>query len=92
MMGVPIDGSTWIYGDNMSVIHNISTPESALKKKSNALCYHLVQEAVATKECLTCRVPTLSNWADLLTKGLSGRKQQRLIKNVLFDVYDDYED
>ena len=92
MMGVPIDGPTWIYGDNMSVIHNTSTPESTLEKKSNAICYHLVREAVVAKECLTCWVLTLSNWADLLTKVLSGRKQQRLVKNVLFDVCDDYED
>ena len=63
-----------------------------LKKKSNAICYHLVQEAVAANECLTCWVPTLDNWADLLAKVLSGRKRQRLVRNVLFDVYDDYED
>ena len=92
MMGVPIDGPTWIYGDNMSVIHNTSTPESTPKKKSNAICYHLVREAVAAKECLTCWVPTLSNWADLLTKILSGQKRQRLVKNDLFDVYEDYQD
>ena len=33
MMGVGIDGPTYVYGDNMSVIHNTSTPESVLKKK-----------------------------------------------------------
>ena len=91
MMGVQIDGLTWICGDNMSVIHNTSTPESTLKKKSNAICYHLVREAVAAKECLTCWVPTLRNWADLLTKALSGRKRQRLVKNVLFDIYEDFK-
>ena len=89
MMGIPIDGPTWIYGDNMSVIKNTSTPESMLKKKSNAICYHLVREAVAAKECLTCWVPTLRNWADLLTKVLSGRKRQLLVKNVLYDIYPD---
>ena len=33
MMGVFIDGSTYVYGDNMSVIFNTSQPESQLKKK-----------------------------------------------------------
>ena len=32
MMGVPIDGLTLIYGDNMSVVHNTSKPESIKKK------------------------------------------------------------
>ena len=43
MMGVPIDGPTYIYGDNMSVINNTSKPESVLKK-SNSICYHFVRE------------------------------------------------
>ena len=47
MMGVPIDGPTHIFGDNMSTIHNTQFPESQLKKKSNSICYHAVQEAVA---------------------------------------------
>ena len=33
MMEVPIDGPSFIYGDNMSVIHNTQRPESTLKKK-----------------------------------------------------------
>ena len=41
MMGVKIDVPTYVYGDNMSVIHNTSNPESVLKKKSNSICYHL---------------------------------------------------
>ena len=32
MMGVPINGPTYVYGDNMSVIFNTSQPESQLKK------------------------------------------------------------
>lgn len=31
MMGVLIDGSTYVYGDNLSVIHNTQMPESTLK-------------------------------------------------------------
>jgi hypothetical protein len=40
MVGVPISGPTYVYGDNMSVIHNTQRPESTLKKKSNSICYH----------------------------------------------------
>ena len=90
MMGVAIDGPTYIYGDNMSVIHNTSKPESCLKKKSNSICYHFVREAVAAKECLTTRVPTLRNFADLLTKVLFGKKRRDLVGGVLYDIYDYY--
>ena len=92
MMGVPVEGPTYIYGDNMSVIKNTSKPESTLKKKSNSICYHFVREAVAMKECLTTWIPTLQNWADLLTKVLSGRKRRELVKGVLYDIYDYDED
>jgi hypothetical protein len=43
MMGVAIDGPTYVYGDNMSVVHNTQRPESVLKKKSNAICYYAVR-------------------------------------------------
>ena len=88
MMGVEIAGPSYVYGDNMSVINNTSKPESILKKKSNSICYHFVREAVAMKEALTTHIPTLKNWADLLTKVLSGKKRRDLVKGVLFDIYD----
>jgi hypothetical protein len=33
MMGVALSGPTFVYGDNMSVVHNTQRPESVLKKK-----------------------------------------------------------
>ena len=90
MMGVPVDGPTYIYGDNMSVVNNTSKPESTLKRKSNSVCYHyhFVREDVVKKECLTTWIPTLKNWADLLTKVLHGRKRRALVQGVLYDIYD----
>ena len=35
MMGIPFKGTSYIYGDNMSVIQNTHQPESNLRKKSN---------------------------------------------------------
>ena len=35
MMGIPISGPLYIYGDNLSVLHNTSRPESVLRNKSN---------------------------------------------------------
>jgi len=33
MMGVEIAGPSYIYGDNMSVIHNTQRPESSLEEE-----------------------------------------------------------
>jgi hypothetical protein len=33
MMGVALSGPIFVYGDNMSVVHNTQRPESVLKKK-----------------------------------------------------------
>ena len=87
MMGVKIDGPTYVYGDNMSVIHNTSKPESVLKKNSNSICYHFVREAVSMREFLTTHIPTARNWAELLTKVLFGKKRQELVQGFLFDIY-----
>ena len=89
MMGVPISGPSYIYGDNMSVIHNTQRPESTLKKKSNSICYHAVRESVAMGECLTGHVSTDENPADIATKIVpGGRKRDHLCGKVLYDIAD----
>lgn len=42
MMGIPIIGPSYIWGDNLSVIKILSKSESTLNKKSNSICYHAV--------------------------------------------------
>ena len=46
MMEVPIKGASYMYGEDMSVVTNVSKPESTLQKKSNAICYHAIGEAI----------------------------------------------
>jgi len=87
MMGIEIDGPTYTYGDNMSVIHNTQRPESTLKKKSNSICYHVARESVAMGETLTAHMPTASNPADLATKVIpSGMKRDELTSMLLYDL------
>ena len=57
MMGIPISGISYIYGDNMSVVSNTSRPESVLRKKSNSVYYHSVHESVAMGESLVRHIP-----------------------------------
>ena len=89
MMGVPINGPAYVYGDNMSVIYNTSRPESTLRKKSNSICYHAVRESVAMGEIVTAHVRSEHNPADICTKVLSGgMKRNYLVSLVLYDLYD----
>jgi hypothetical protein len=37
MMGVALSGPTFVYGDNIYVVHNTQRPESVLKKKLNSM-------------------------------------------------------
>ena len=88
MMGVPVSGPSYIYGNNMSVIYNTQRPESTLKKKHNSICYHAIRESVAMGESLTSHIPTQWNLADLLTKILYGMKRKGMVEGILYDVYD----
>jgi hypothetical protein len=87
MMGIPIEGPAYVYGDNMSVIHNAQRPESMLKKKSNSVCCHCCRESVAMNECMTGHVPTKQNRADLCTKVIPGGAQRdTLVTMMLCDI------
>ena len=51
-MGIPISGASCVYGDNMSIIHNTSTPEWTLKKTCNDKAYHAICKSMAMGEIL----------------------------------------
>ena len=68
MMGVPIVGAANVFCDNESVTKSASIPESTLKKKHNAICFHMVREACAAGVLRVAWEPTGWNLADALTK------------------------
>ena len=86
MIGVPLTGPTYVYGDNMSVIYNTSRPESTLKKKINPICYHAVRESVASGECLTTHCKTGDNYSDMMTKVLYGQKKRDNVYRIIYDM------
>ena len=75
MMGVPLTGSTHVYGDYMSIIYNTLRPESTLKKKSNSICYHAVREAITSDKLLITHCKTRDNHSHMITKILYGQKK-----------------
>ena len=79
-MGIPVDGSTYVYGNNQSVLANTTAPHSQLKKKSNSVAYHHCREGSAFDKWWTTYINTHDNSSDLLTKALPRRKEQDSMK------------
>jgi hypothetical protein len=89
MMGAPIKGSSYVYGENMSVVTNAITPEPNLRKKSNSICHHAVREAIAIGKALVAHILTKKNLAgpDLFTKALYGQTRRFLVDRIPCDVF-----
>ena len=81
--GIPIDGPTSIFVDNQSVFKNTTTPESKLKKKHVAICYHKVRECIAAGWVQIGWITSSMNLADLFTKVLDATTRSRLLETMM---------
>jgi hypothetical protein len=84
MLGAPIDGKAYMFGDNQSVITSSTIPHSSLNKRHNALSYHRVREAVASNVLWFFHISGKENPSDVLTKFLGFCIFWPLIKPFLF--------
>jgi hypothetical protein len=84
MLGAPIDGKSYMFGDNQSILMSSTIPHSSLNKRHNALSYHRVQEAVASDVLWFFYVKSTKNPADVLTKFCGHSMFWPLIKLFLF--------
>ena len=82
MMGISCEDPMFIYGNNQSVLANTTIPDSTLKKKSQSIAYHFVQEGAAQDEWRMTYINTHENEADLLKNNCHQvRKRRVLFKN-----------
>jgi hypothetical protein len=84
MLGIGIDGPAMIFDDKKLVIINTTMPPSQLKKKHNTVAFHRVCEAIAAGIINFFHIPSVSNFADILTKPLSGGTFYNLVKLLFF--------
>jgi hypothetical protein len=84
MMGIPLDGPSWMFGDNESVITSSTIPHSTLNKRHNALSYHCVRECIAAKVFYLLHVSGKLNLTDMLTKPLGWVSFWPLVQPLLF--------
>jgi hypothetical protein len=84
MMGIPLDGTAYMFGDNQSVITQSTIPHSVLSKRHNALAYHRVREAVSAGVIYFLKIDGKQNIADCLTKFLTHAMLWPMIEPLLF--------
>ena len=88
MLGITVELTTYIFGDNQSVLVNSSKPHSSLKKKSSSIAVHFVCEGAAKDERRVAYLNTNYNPAEMATKSLDGgKKRYRFTYYLLHYVY-----
>ena len=87
MLGVPVKGSTLLFGDNESMVNQVTKPHSTLKKRHLANCYHRCREAVASKIVSIVHCASGWNLSDMGTKGLPAHIHQRLLHNQVLPPF-----
>ena len=84
MLGIKLEDSSWMIGDNMSLVINTTLPSSTLQKKHMACNYHRVREAIAGKFVTFGHISSEENVADICTKPLPTLAFQHLTGKYLF--------
>ena len=83
-LGVPLDGPSWLFGDNSAVVTSSTIPHSKLSKRWNALSYHRVREAIAAGFIRFHYIPSDQNPSDILTKPLDHATARPFTEPLLF--------
>ena len=83
-LGVPVQGPTYMFGVNASVVTSSTQPHSPLKKRHHALAYHYVREAVAAGIISFHHMSGETNPADILTKHWAYSQIWPILQAVMF--------
>ena len=83
-LGVPIEGKSYMFGDNESVVTSGSLPHSKLNKRHNVLSYHRVREAIAARIIVFAHIPGKINPADILSKHWANHDVWKMLQAILF--------
>ena len=83
-LGVPVRERSYMFGDNKSVVDSSTKPHAKLHKWHNALSFHHVREAIASKFINFSFIDGQFNPADVLSKHWGYQQVWVLLKPILF--------
>jgi hypothetical protein len=83
-LGVPVNGKSYMFGDNQSVVTNSTIPHSSLNKRHNTLAYHRVREMIAAKVLSYYWIVGKDSPADVVSKHWGYQQVWQLLKPLLF--------
>jgi hypothetical protein len=83
-LGVPIKGSTMVFGDNETVVNTASTPHARLQKRHNALSYHKARSSHAARIMRMNHIPGDRNPADILSKHWDFSSVWKVLQPLMF--------
>ena len=83
-LGVPVRETSYLFGDNESVVKSGSVPHSRLAKRHHALAYHYTREAIASKMVAFHHIGGDQNPADILSKHWGHSQVYPLLRPILF--------
>ena len=83
-LGVPIRDTDYMSGNNRSVVDSSTLPHAKLHKRHNALSFHHVRAAIASKVVQFHHIPGIINPADILSKHWGYTQIWDVLKPILF--------
>ena len=83
-MGVPLRESSYMFGDNKTVVDSGSLPHAKLHKRHTMLSYHRVCEAIASGMVKFFHIPGEINPADILSKHWGHQQIWKQLQPLLF--------
>ena len=86
MLGVEVLKEVWMYGDNLSVINNVSKPESTLKKKHHSVSFNYIRSVCSWGWLFPVHIVSEKNKSDILTKALNPAVLYGKLKGWMFGV------
>jgi hypothetical protein len=83
-LGIPIRDVSYMFGDNKTVIDSSTQPHARLHKQHNALSFHHVREAIASKYVLMTHLSGKANPLDILRKHWERQAIYPILRPILF--------
>lgn len=83
-LGVPLREKSFMFGDNESVVNSSIQPHAKLHKRHNALSFHRVREAIASRVYVFTHIAGENNPADILSKHWGYDQVWHMLQSLLY--------